>query len=83
MVDQYQGRNIDPVCGMKTDTARGDLKSELRGRTYSFCSEQCKQAFDKKPDYYLKPKGFFGRFLQRLAKSNEKAFGPGGPSCCH
>ncbi|MFH1090703.1 MAG: LDCC motif putative metal-binding protein [Pseudomonadota bacterium] len=30
-----------------------------------------------------KPKGFIGRFLDRLTKANEREFGRGGPSCCH
>lgn len=29
-----------------------------------------------------KPKGIFGRFLDRLAKANEREFGSDGPSCC-
>jgi hypothetical protein len=40
-----------------------------------------KEAFEKKPDKYLKPKGPFGRFLDRLTKANEKVFGRHGPSC--
>jgi YHS domain-containing protein len=83
MIQQSERNNIDPVCGMKVDPARAGFTSTHKGRTYYFCAEQCKRAFDSKPDHYIKPKGFFGRFLERLAKTNEKTFGSGGPSCCH
>ena len=83
MDQQVQRKNIDPVCGMKVDPALVDFTSTHKGRTYYFCAEQCKRAFDRKPDHYAKPKGFFGRFLERLAKTNEKTFGSSGPSCCH
>ncbi|MEE9531990.1 MAG: LDCC motif putative metal-binding protein, partial [Syntrophobacteria bacterium] len=52
-----------------------------KGRRYYFCADCCKQAFEKNPVKYLKPKGPFGRFLDRLTKSNEKVFGRQGPSC--
>ncbi len=45
----------DPVCGMDVDESEakaGGLKSEYRGRTYYFCSEHCKQDFDKDPARY-------------------------------
>ncbi len=34
---------IDPVCGIPLDTR--DFKSQVRGKTYYFCSEYCKHAF--------------------------------------
>ena len=40
----------DPVCGMEvTNTSAG---SEFHGRTYRFCSEQCRQLFDLNPNKY-------------------------------
>ncbi len=45
----------DPVCGMDADEREanvGGLKSEYRGETYFFCSEHCKQDFDKDPQRY-------------------------------
>jgi len=44
------GRNIDPVCGME---ASGDLfGSEHLDKRYYFCSDHCKQEFDKNPSDY-------------------------------
>jgi YHS domain-containing protein len=42
----------DPVCGMdvREDTAAG--KSEVGGKTYYFCSTQCKRSFDEDPAKY-------------------------------
>jgi YHS domain-containing protein len=74
---------VDPVCGMSVDVISSDHEITYKGRSYHFCAEQCKKAFEKNPGKYTKPKGRFGRFLERLAKTNEKTFGKGGPSCCH
>jgi Cu+-exporting ATPase len=48
-----QGTEIDPVCGMSVDPATTDLRSELKGLTYYFCSAGCKSSFDREPDKYL------------------------------
>ena len=42
----------DPVCGMDVDpdeAARVGLVSTFQGAPFSFCSPQCKQAFDRDP----------------------------------
>jgi hypothetical protein len=44
------------------------------------------QAFEADPNKYLEPKpvkkkGWFGRYLERMAKTNEKEFGCAGPRC--
>ncbi|HEY6000057.1 MAG TPA: efflux RND transporter periplasmic adaptor subunit [bacterium] len=42
----------DPVCGMDVDpdeAARAGLVSSYQGAAFSFCSAQCKQAFDRDP----------------------------------
>jgi P-type Cu+ transporter len=46
------GMAKDPVCGMdvREDTAAG--KSESGGKTYYFCSTQCKRSFDEDPAKY-------------------------------
>jgi len=45
----------DPVCGMQVDPeTAGSKRSEYKGRTYYFCSESCKQDFDKNPEKYIK-----------------------------
>ncbi|MEM0020696.1 MAG: YHS domain-containing protein [Fervidicoccaceae archaeon] len=43
----------DPVCGMKVDTSKTKHKTIYKGRTYYFCSERCRKAFEEKPEYYL------------------------------
>jgi len=42
----------DPVCGMEVDETRAKATSTQGGQKYYFCSEQCKKAFDKKPESY-------------------------------
>ena len=79
---------IDPVCGMKVDPESSDLYSIYRGYKYFFCAEGCLKSFDADPDKYLNPKpakkkGRFRRYLDRMAKINEKEFGREGPHCCH
>jgi YHS domain-containing protein len=47
----------DPVCGMAVDpkrAAQAGLKSDYKGQTYYFCSDDCKKKFDRKPEEYLK-----------------------------
>lgn len=46
------GPVVDPVCGMQVDVtsaAAGGRRSEYRGRTYYFCSDDCKKQFDADP----------------------------------
>ncbi len=43
---------IDPICKMKVDEKKAKFKSEYQGKTYYFCSTQCKNEFDKKPKKY-------------------------------
>ena len=77
---------IDPVCGMDVDPRKTKLVSHFKGRSYWFCAEGCRKAFESNPDKYLKEeptkkKGRISRFLQRMAKTNEKEFGCAGPRC--
>lgn len=43
----------DPVCGMKVDKGKVVFKSNHHGVTYYFCSEHCKNEFEKNPAKYL------------------------------
>jgi YHS domain-containing protein len=77
---------IDPVCGMEVEPGRTKLVSVYKGHSYWFCAEACRSAFEADPEKYLKPKpakkkGWFGNWLDRMAKSNKKEFGCAGPSC--
>jgi RND family efflux transporter MFP subunit len=45
---------IDPVCGMSVDPHAPDaIKSQHGGKTYYFCSRQCKKSFDASPEKYV------------------------------
>ncbi len=46
----------DPVCGMMVDERKTNLKSEYEGRTFYFCSPNCKKTFDSDPRRYGHPK---------------------------
>jgi YHS domain-containing protein len=80
---QTHVREQDPVCGMQVDPTENELVSLHKGRKYYFCAPGCREAFERNPEKYLRRKGPFGRFLDRLAKSNKETFGSSGPSCCH
>lgn len=40
----------DPVCGMEVNSSQTSLR--YRGKTYHFCSDHCKKAFEAAPDRY-------------------------------
>lgn len=42
----------DPVCGMDVDPKTAAGHSDYEGKTYYFCSQGCKKAFDKEPQKY-------------------------------
>ncbi len=44
----------DLVCGMQVDESNPPAKSDYKGRTYYFCSLDCKQTFDNNPEEYVK-----------------------------
>lgn len=77
---------VDPVCSMEVVPGLTKLVAIYQGHSYWFCAEACRTAFESNPAKYLKRKpgkrkGFFGRYLDRLAKANEQEFGYGGPKC--
>lgn len=43
----------DPVCQMDVDPKTAAAKSEYKGETVYFCSQQCKQRFDADPERYV------------------------------
>ncbi len=50
-----KSEEVDPVCGMPVaPSTTGDKKSNHGGRTYFFCSEDCKRKFDKNPGKYAR-----------------------------
>ena len=74
---------IDPVCLMTVAQDKKDFSFTYKMRTYYFCAEPCRKAFELNPDKYLasrvsKPKGWWGRYLDRL----NKVTGGKPPECC-
>jgi YHS domain-containing protein len=45
----------DPVCGMDVQPEQAAGQSEYQGRTFYFCSDGCKEKFDKEPQRYARP----------------------------
>ncbi len=77
---------IDPVCHMEVEPGVTRLVSLYQGHSYWFCSEDCRKAFEMNPRKLLEPKplkrkGWLGRYLDRMAKANQKEFGTSGPRC--
>jgi Cu+-exporting ATPase len=42
----------DPVCGMKVDENNPPSQTQFAGKKYSFCSEQCRDKFERNPEEY-------------------------------
>lgn len=43
----------DLVCGMTVDTETAPAKTEHKGKTYYFCSQGCRVAFERNPEKYV------------------------------
>jgi YHS domain-containing protein len=44
----------DPVCNMQVDESKTQFKSQHEGQEYAFCSQGCKEKFDRNPQQYVK-----------------------------
>src|SRR5690242_14113625 len=44
---------IDPVCGMDVNESNPPAKTNYDGKTYYFCSEECKQDFEEDPEDFI------------------------------
>jgi P-type Cu+ transporter len=42
----------DVVCGMQVDEKSAPHKSQYQGKTFAFCSAECKTKFDQQPQSY-------------------------------
>jgi Cu+-exporting ATPase len=42
----------DPVCSMEVDKDKSEFTSQYGGKTYYFCSEDCKQQFERRPEQF-------------------------------
>jgi YHS domain-containing protein len=77
---------IDPVCGMAVVPGKTKLVSVYKGQSFWFCAPVCRKDFEENPEKYLgsksvKKKGWFRRYLDRMARANEKYFGTCGAKC--
>ncbi len=75
------GQHRDPVCGMVVSS--DSVRAVYGGRTYYFCAQACKMAFEKSPEPYLSKNSFFLKrwwdsYLRRLNKITG-----GKARCCH
>jgi YHS domain-containing protein len=43
---------IDPVCGMNLEENRAEFKTQFAGKKYFFCSEECQQEFESRPEEF-------------------------------
>lgn len=43
----------DPVCGMTVEESEALFRLEHEGRTYYFCSQDCKEEFEANPEDYV------------------------------
>ena len=46
---EVQNKVQDPVCGMEIDPAQAEGHLDYEGKTYFFCSAQCRQKFEANP----------------------------------
>ena len=53
MTIENDGSVKDPVCGMWIDPQKAAASVEHDGRTYYFCADGCRNAFEKQPELYL------------------------------
>lgn len=51
---EKNGMVVDPVCGMKLKKEDAKATYEHNGKTYYFCSEECKDKFVKEPGKYIR-----------------------------
>lgn len=43
----------DPVCGMNVDENNAKFQTQVAGKQYFFCSEECKKEFLEKPEDFV------------------------------
>jgi Cu+-exporting ATPase len=43
----------DPVCGMTVDEKTAAAQADYQGKTYYFCSSDCKTKFQQDPTRYV------------------------------
>ncbi|MBI4772580.1 MAG: YHS domain-containing protein [Deltaproteobacteria bacterium] len=71
----------DPVCGR--DVFGVYPTAIYEGKMYFFCSEACEKRFSTDPESFVRRKGVFRRFMDRLAEKNAENPPKCGCDCCH
>lgn len=59
---EKEGEVRDPVCNMACDE-KTSTKVTYGGKTYHFCSDSCRRAFEQNPEEYAKGSRFRGEPL--------------------
>jgi Cu+-exporting ATPase len=44
---------LDPACRMEVNPASAEAQSDYEGVTFYFCSQACKEKFDREPLRYV------------------------------
>ena len=44
---------LDPVCKIEVNPVSADAQSDCEGVTFYFCSQACKERFDREPRRYV------------------------------
>ena len=76
----------DMVCGMEVDPAKAkaeNLTSEHKGKTFYFCSDECKTQFEAKPEEFAgekKKTGAKGSASRQMKSGGAKAQKTGAAS---
>ncbi len=73
----------DPICGMEVIESQAAASLEYKGQKLYFCVLSCCDAFNKDPEKYVTSgkEGWWGRFLNRLAKASQETYGHKPPKC--
>ena len=74
----------DPICNMEVEEEKAEFVVHVHHETFYFCSERCKEEFEKEMGLIEPAKGIriWSRFLKRLSNGADKDFG-GKPPKCH
>lgn len=76
----------DPVCGLMVGPEWAPAKSEYEGKTYYFCTRDCKVDFDEDPEKYVEGNAW-GAMRRGVALRRGAAVRRGVTmrrgSCCH
>lgn len=67
---------VIPVCGMTVKPGAQAIRSTHQARTYLFCADACRAAFDSDSAKYLsattpRRNGWWLRYLQRVRKATD------------